>query len=169
MLLTNAQQRQQRIEICKACPIYNATTTSCGPFLNKLNPFNEPVEIDGVTFRPCGCNIRAKASLKISHCPGGRWPIILSKKDRARLLDIIAIADKTKQMQKEDIDHVNEILQQIDPNYRMNIRCGDCVARDFHYIKDALTFGEIIEQPIKLPSRIARAKKVVNKKKKTDD
>ena len=165
MLLTNSEQRTARIDICKACPVYNATTTSCGPFLNKMNPFNQPTELDGVTFRPCGCNIRAKASLKISQCPAGRWPVILSAKDRAKLLDIIAAAEKSAQMQKSDVDMVNEILQQIDPNYRMNIKCGSCVATDFKYLKDALSFGEVISAPEKLPSRIARAKKVVNKKK----
>jgi hypothetical protein len=167
MLLTNATQRIERIEICKLCPVYNQSTTSCGTFLNKLNPFNEPVELDGVTFRPCGCNIRAKASLKISQCPAGRWPVILSEKDRAKLLDIIEIAEKTRTMHKADIDMVNEILQKIDPNYKLTIGCSDCVARDYHYIKEALTFGTIIQQPSKLPSRIVRAQKsVVNKKKK---
>lgn len=127
MLFTTAQQRKERLDICMACPVYVAKSSSCGKFMDL---FQDLVTIDGVTFKPCGCHLRAKASLKHFDCPAGKWPTIFSKKQLSILKDIAERATKQKFIVKEDRDMLNQIFQTEDPNFR-GFSCSSCGSQIF--------------------------------------
>ncbi|CAB5224242.1 hypothetical protein UFOVP386_37 [uncultured Caudovirales phage] len=80
----------KRMETCKACPIYNHAFNSCGtPIIQKaLNLFNEPVELDGKKFKPCGCHMPTKSRFTLFDCPAGRWEPIVEKSLKNDLLNI---------------------------------------------------------------------------------
>jgi hypothetical protein len=71
------QMANERMHICIECPVYNSTTRTCGMPLNKLNPFSQPVTLDGVTFKPCGCFLDLKTKMTFADCPAGKWPKIV--------------------------------------------------------------------------------------------
>ena len=68
-------ERNRRIAICHACPVYRPSTRSCGRFGNKHTPFVEPdvVLLDGVSVVPCGCLIELKATFTSEQCPAKKW------------------------------------------------------------------------------------------------
>jgi len=80
----------KRMETCRACPIYNHTFNSCGkPIIQKvLNIFNDPVELDGKSFRPCGCHMPTKSRFTLFDCPAGKWEPIVEKSLKNDLLNI---------------------------------------------------------------------------------
>lgn len=68
------QTIEQRIELCKKCPIYNPQRGTCNSKLY-LNP-----ETDEVSTRPligyvrgCGCLISVKTKNPNSSCVAGKW------------------------------------------------------------------------------------------------
>lgn len=71
--MTNKEMFEYRMGICKACPIFNHTTRTCGTALSKLNPFNEWQEMNGVRFKPCGCFMDVKARMALQECPAKMW------------------------------------------------------------------------------------------------
>ena len=83
----------ERMATCKACPIYNHTFNSCGkPIVQKLlNVFNEPVELDGVWFKPCGCHMPTKSRLTLFDCPAGKWKPVVGKSLKADLIELVKI------------------------------------------------------------------------------
>lgn len=80
----------KRMETCKACPIYNHTFNSCGkPIVQKLlNVFNDPIELDGVVFQPCGCHMPTKSRFTLFDCPAGRWEQVVDKSLKQDLIEL---------------------------------------------------------------------------------
>lgn len=80
----------KRMETCRACPIYNHTFNSCGkPIVQKLlNVFNDPIELDGKVFQPCGCHMPTKSRFTLFDCPAGRWEPIVERSLKNDLLNI---------------------------------------------------------------------------------
>jgi hypothetical protein len=163
MLFTTAQQRKERLDICMACPVYVAKSSSCGKFMDL---FQDLVTIDGVTFKPCGCHLRAKASLKHFDCPAGKWPTIFSKKQLSILKDIAERATKQKFIVKEDRDMLNQIFQTEDPNFR-GFSCSSCGSQIFSTLDQLLQDmhnGTVVvdippSNPSDIPARIKRSRK----------
>jgi len=148
MLFVNGTQRKERIEICKNCPVYVATTGSCGQPLHRIvNPTAEPVTLDGVTFKPCGCFISAKATLKISDCPAGRWPKIVSVETRKKIAEVIQRYETNKFINVEDRKYLTELLRDLDPRYTPS-SCPACVRNELKNLSDALNFGEYVDDVI---------------------
>lgn len=75
--MTNKEMFNYRMEICNACPVFNKTTRTCGTPLNKLNPFAEWHEMNGVRFKPCGCFMDVKARMALQECPAGLWGAVV--------------------------------------------------------------------------------------------
>lgn len=69
---TTAERATFRLDVCKSCPAYRATTESCGRLIVDAL-FPEPVLIEGEEVRPCGCYLPLKVTMKHSQCPAGRW------------------------------------------------------------------------------------------------
>jgi len=167
MLFTTAQQRKERLDICMACPVYVSSTGSCGKFMDL---FQDNVTIDGVTFKPCGCHLRSKASLKHFDCPANKWPMIFTKKQLSILKDIAERVTKQKFIVKEDRDVLNEIFHTQDPHFR-GFSCNSCGNEVFttldQLLKD-MNNGTILQAdpptdpsstPSDVPARIKRSRK----------
>lgn len=75
--MTNKEMFNYRMEICSACPIFNKTTRTCGTPINKLNPFAEWQEMNGVRFKPCGCFMDVKARMALQECPAKLWGAVV--------------------------------------------------------------------------------------------
>lgn len=72
----NQDISEQRMEICRECPLYKQTVM--GPVCNsKLWLDTITGEVSDVK-RPgyksgCGCRLQAKTRLSYTHCPVGKW------------------------------------------------------------------------------------------------
>ena len=171
MLFTTAQQRKERLDICMACPVYVSSTGSCGKFMDL---FQDLVTLDGVTFKPCGCHLRSKASLKHFDCPAGKWPTIFSKKQLSILKDIADRVTKQRFIVKEDRDTLNDIFQTQDPHFK-GFSCSSCGGEVFTVLDQLLkdmNNGTVVQDnpsshpssdpssiPSDIPARIKRSRK----------
>lgn len=75
-LSLNKELSEQRMAICRACPLYLAT--SIGPICNSNLYYNtqtgdtSSLKKEGF-IKGCGCRLKAKTTLKDSSCPTGQW------------------------------------------------------------------------------------------------
>lgn len=146
MFFVNGDQRKERLAICKACPVYNAVTGSCGTPLHRIvNPFQAPVTIEGRTFNPCGCFISAKATLKISQCPAGKWPDLISSETRKRIKVLLDSYQVNRRINVEERKQLTELLQTIDPYYKPT-NCAECVRAELKTFIEAFNFGEYVDE-----------------------
>ena len=74
MLSTNVQTINNRLNICKQCPIYSPNRGICNPKL-WLNPSTNEVSISNKEgyFRGCGCNVIIRSKNLNNHCIAGKW------------------------------------------------------------------------------------------------
>lgn len=71
--MTNKEMYEYRKGICNACPFFIPLTRSCGKPLSILNPRNPFEEMNGVRFRPCGCDMEIKWRMSLQECPAKVW------------------------------------------------------------------------------------------------
>lgn len=67
---------EQRMSICKACPLYKMS--SFGPICNPALYLNPTTNVaserkeEGM-YKGCGCRLNAKTRLEDAHCPANKW------------------------------------------------------------------------------------------------
>ena len=71
--MTNKEMYEYRKGVCNACPFFIPLTRSCGKPLSVFNPRNPFEEMNGVRFRPCGCDMEIKWRMSLQECPAGVW------------------------------------------------------------------------------------------------
>lgn len=68
------QNIENRLSICKKCPIYSPNRGICNPKL-WMNPDTEEVSTTGRAgfIRGCGCSVYFKIKNPSNHCNLGKW------------------------------------------------------------------------------------------------
>lgn len=59
---------EERLEQCRRCDYFKATTLSCGTFI-----VGDDVEHNGKTIRLCGCFMPVKVKFGFAKCPAEKW------------------------------------------------------------------------------------------------
>ena len=64
----------ERMEICKKCPIFKPSNKTCNSNLY-LNPDTDEVSTTAKIgyIRGCGCNLSFKTRNRNNHCIAGKW------------------------------------------------------------------------------------------------
>lgn len=75
LLGLNTDLSKQRMEICKACPIYSSRLGGLCNSNLYLNPYtNEASTVKREGFiQGCGCRLSAKTTLPNASCPADKW------------------------------------------------------------------------------------------------
>jgi len=72
----NTDISQERMTICKACPLIKDSTFGplCNPalWINPLTNQTSEKKEQGM-FKGCGCRLNAKTRLEDAHCPANKW------------------------------------------------------------------------------------------------
>jgi hypothetical protein len=148
MIYTSQDEREVRLKICKACPVYQEITGSCGLPRNTLmklmrNP-NEKVEVNGRKFTPCGCPMYRKVSFKFAHCPANLWPSLINEDLKNRIRAITTEYLETKIITSQKRLELASLIQTIYPAYKLN-SCQQCVRTELSQLIEALAFNEGVE------------------------
>ena len=98
--MTNKEMFTYRMEICAP--------------LNKLNPFAEWQEMNGVRFKPCGCFMDVKARMALQECPAKLWGAVVDSNviDEAKeLIKVIKESGKVTGEQRKVLGQLKGIIQ----------------------------------------------------------
>jgi hypothetical protein len=92
--------------------------------LNKLNPFSQPVTLDGVTFKPCGCFLDLKTKMTFADCPAGKWPKIVDAELVEQAKQLVDEVKRTNVLS----DGNRKLLTQLDTLMKgTNTKTSSCV------------------------------------------
>lgn len=74
MRSTDVLNTEQRLQICKECPIFSPNRGICNPRLY-LNPETNEISTESKTgfIRGCGCSVYFKAKNPNNHCNANKW------------------------------------------------------------------------------------------------
>jgi hypothetical protein len=111
-MMINNSDFEERIRICKACPIFNEKYKTCGPPTNAINPFKKPTTLDGITFKPCGCPIDHLASYEVTSCPAKKWPTINQQDWQQPTLEEIRAIRKRGIVQSGEMSHLFKLRKE---------------------------------------------------------
>ena len=161
--MTNKEMFEYRMGICKACPIFNHTTRTCGTALSKLNPFNEWQEMNGVRFKPCGCFMDVKARMSLQECPAKLWTAVTDNDTIDEAKELLATIKSTGKVTGEQRTMLGKLKSIINGDTKpLKLRhCIGCVTK----IVDELTHqlkreeSEIIVNEVKQPQPKKRGRK----------
>jgi hypothetical protein len=129
------EMANMRMAICKECPVYNSTTRTCGTPLNKLNPFAQPVTLDGVTFKPCGCFLDLKTKMTFQDCPAGKWPIVVDsekKKQAKELVQSVKATNVLTDPQRRLLAEFDELMKGSKGKVSSCVPCVNKMIDDLH-------------------------------------
>jgi hypothetical protein len=123
------EQYEQRLETCKACPVYNQNYGTCGQPTDAINPFKKAVELDGVTFKPCGCAVEHKAAYAVSQCPANRWAELPKKTLVDEALDFIGTIKKRGRLVPGEMAKIYQMRKEIlgINDGKMGTSCPPCL------------------------------------------
>lgn len=90
MLLVSKKERASRMDICRVCEHFVATTQSCGPLVT-----------EAFTDSPlCGCHMPTKTRLKTAKCPLDKWQAQVTDEDLASVRHML---ENKSQYTNEDL------------------------------------------------------------------
>jgi len=111
-MMINTSDYEQRINICKECPVFNERYKTCGPPVNAINPFKKPHTLDGVVFKPCGCPVDHLASYAVTTCPAKRWPTITKQDWQMPTLEQIRAIRKRGTVVSGEMEHLFKLRRE---------------------------------------------------------
>lgn len=150
-----------RMAICRECPVYNSTTRTCGTPLNKLNPFAQPVMLDGVTFKPCGCFLDLKTKMTFQDCPAGKWPVVVDAEKKAQAKELVESVKATNML----TDPQRRLLAEFDELMKGSkgkvSSCVPCVKKMVDDLNNQLKTEEVLlnEEVTTTPKKRGRRKR----------
>jgi hypothetical protein len=122
-----------RIEICNNCEVFNTRYKTCGPPTNAINPFAKPTQLNGVTFKPCGCPIDHLAMYAVKDCPAKKWPILDDRLVIENMLAFIESLKRKNQVTSQDMKVVGELRKKYTKLDYPGTSCGPCAKK---YVDD---------------------------------
>lgn len=151
----------ERRSKCASCVAYKPQTNSCGTF---MNPLNDIMEVDGVKFRPCGCNINLKSSMSFADCPANRWEKRHDSSFMQKIKDIVAKARGTNIVTFEERKELSQAMYSMTGRKHELKNCVGCVTQVIDELHKQLKREEIItdeqkEEPTTTKKRRARRTK----------
>jgi len=143
----------ERMNVCRACPVYQESSRSCGPLLNKLmpHPVEQTMEVNGevIIFKPCGCRLDLKTKFPFTSCPAGKWgPFAITKAQQYELKEWLIKVKGTTGDQYTGID-ITTLARWKSLATGMRITpttCEPCVKQD---IDDMWNMVKDITEPVK--------------------
>jgi hypothetical protein len=111
-MMISTSDYEARINICKACPVFNERYKTCGPPINAINPFKQPTTLDGVVFKPCGCPVDHLASYAVTSCPAKKWPTLNQKEWQMPTLEQIRAIRKRGNVQAGEMQQLFKLRRE---------------------------------------------------------
>lgn len=133
MTIDYTKMYEERIAICRSCPVFVDITQSCGTYgiAKLIAPLRKKEVHNGRVFVPCGCHMPTKAHFTMFTCPAGKWPEVVNP---SILSDLKALVRRIKMNNTANLDERRQ-LQDLyneatgDKVDLVGTACGECVNR----------------------------------------
>jgi hypothetical protein len=144
MLFAKHNEYKRRLDICRTCKFFEASTQSCGTLI-----VGDEVETE-VLFRRksiklCGCVMPVKAKLAFASCPASKWNGVLSLEEQIEFKRFLLDAQKKGRIDAIDLSKFYTFKDKATGAYNERSTCGACVKKDINTFLESMKDVEIGE------------------------
>jgi hypothetical protein len=138
MLFAKHNEYKRRLDICRTCKFFEASTQSCGTLI-----VGDEVETE-VLFRRksiklCGCIMPVKAKLAFASCPASKWDGTLTLQEQIEFKRFLLDAQKKGRIDAIDLSKFYLFKDKATGAYNERSTCGACVKKDIKTFLESMS------------------------------
>ena len=144
MLFAKHNEYKRRLDICRACKFFEASTQSCGSLI-----VGDEVETE-VLFRRksiklCGCVMPVKAKLAFASCPASKWDGVLSLDEQIEFKRFLLDMKAQGRLEQNDMLKFYSFKDKATGAFNERSTCPPCVKKDINSFLESMKDVEIGE------------------------
>jgi len=144
MLFAKSNEYKRRLEICRSCKFFEASTQSCGQLI-----VGDEVETE-VLFRRksiklCGCVMPIKAKLAFASCPASKWEGVLSMEEQIEFKRFLLDMKAQGRLEQKDMLRFYSFKDKATGAFNERSTCPPCVKKDINTFLESMKDVEIGE------------------------
>jgi hypothetical protein len=144
MLFAKSNEYKRRLEICRTCKFFEASTQSCGQLI-----VGDEVETE-VLFRRksiklCGCVMPIKAKLAFASCPASKWDGVLSIEEQIEFKRFLLDMKAQGRLEQKDMLRFYSFKDKATGAFNERSTCPPCVKKDINTFLESMKDVEIGE------------------------
>jgi hypothetical protein len=137
MLFAKSNEYKRRLEICRTCKFFEASTQSCGQLI-----VGEEVETE-VLFRRksiklCGCVMPIKAKLAFASCPASKWDGVLSMEEQIEFKRFLLEMKAQGRLEQKDMLRFYTFKDKATGAFNERSTCPPCVKKDINTFLESM-------------------------------
>jgi hypothetical protein len=137
MLFAKSNEYKRRLEICRTCKFFEASTQSCGQLI-----VGDEVETE-VLFRKksiklCGCVMPIKAKLAFASCPASKWNGVLSMDEQIEFKRFLLDMKAQGRLEQKDMLKFYSFKDKATGAFNERSTCPPCVKKDINTFLESM-------------------------------
>jgi hypothetical protein len=137
MLFAKSNEYKRRLEICRTCKFFEASTQSCGQLI-----VGDEVETE-VLFRRksiklCGCVMPIKAKLAFASCPASKWDGVLSMEEQIEFKRFLLEMKAQGRLEQKDMLKFYTFKDKATGAFNERSTCPPCVKKDINTFLESM-------------------------------
>jgi hypothetical protein len=137
MLFAKSNEYKRRLEICRTCKFFEASTQSCGPLIVGAD---EEVEVlfRKKSIKLCGCVMPIKAKLAFASCPASKWNGVLSMDEQIEFKRFLLDMKAQGRLEQKDMLRFYSFKDKATGAFNERSTCPPCVKKDINTFLESM-------------------------------
>jgi hypothetical protein len=137
MLFAKHNEYKRRLDICRACKFFEASTQSCGPLIIGADEEIE-VKFKRKTIKLCGCVMPVKAKLAFASCPASKWDGVLSTEEQIEFKRFLLDMKAQGRLEQKDMLKFYSFKDKATGAFNERSTCPPCVKKDINSFLESM-------------------------------
>ena len=142
MLFAKHNEYKRRLDICRACKFFEASTQSCGPLIIGAEEEIE-VKFKRKTIKLCGCVMPVKAKLAFASCPASKWDGVLSLEEQIEFKRFLLDMKAQGRLEQNDMLKFYSFKDKATAAFNERSTCPPCVKKDINSFLESMKDVEV--------------------------
>lgn len=137
MLFAKHNEYKRRLDICRACKFFEASTQSCGPLILGADEEIE-VKFKRKSIKLCGCVMPVKAKLAFASCPASKWDGVLSIEEQIEFKRFLLDMKAQGRLEDKDMLKFYSFKDKATGAFNERSTCPPCVKKDINSFLESM-------------------------------
>jgi hypothetical protein len=137
MLFAKHNEYKRRLDICRTCKFFEASTQSCGPLIVGAE---EEIEVlfRRKSIKLCGCVMPVKAKLAFASCPASKWDGVLSIEEQIEFKRFLLDMKAQGRLEQKDMLKFYSFKDKATGAFNERSTCPPCVKKDINLFLESM-------------------------------